>query len=438
VLNATAEIYLNGITELDIKDYGGLYIYHFLDTGLPYGYFFIKDRGGKYLHDFENLQLGAKVDITLVDTQEVKNTITFPTFYILKVEDDFAFDPSKFSGSIKVWFGHPWFLFKDTNNHAFDAMNNSKLIKKVLESTDRGLKFEINKNNFLESDDSGKVNRYKVAETDWDFIKNKLIPFSTIQKLPPLFYCSLSKKKEETKYKFAFNFTNSATLYKQNPKIMISPSQEALVEDGAFKEIEKICKKNNLDPNADIYYIQTLKLRIISENDIIDVASQIYTENIETNKGSTVKKSINNNLSGTEGSSFGNLVPIDILYMTASLGTSVKLIKNRSLTDALTLSLSNGKNFDNIFLSIVEINFVGDKVTIGDTIEFFVPAIMENDKPKESWFRGKWLLSGIENYSDSANGDSNKLLSKLYLSRPSFVGDFNKTTLKMYQTLLEV
>jgi hypothetical protein len=438
VLNATSKIALNGITELDTADYGGLHIYHFLDTGLPYGYFFIKDRGGKYIHDFENLQLGAKVSIILIDNQDEKNILTFPTFYILKVEDDFSFDPSKFSGSIKVWFGHPWFLFKDTNNHAYDAMNNSKLIKKVLESTDRGIKFEVNKDNFLESDDSGNINRYKVAETDWDFIKNKLLPFSTIQKLPPLFYCSLLKKKEETKYKFVFNFTNSPTLYKQNPKIMIAPSQEALTEDNAFKEIESICKKNNLEPDTDIYYLQTLKLKIISEDDIIDLASQVYTENIETNKGDSVKKSISNNLGGTVGSTFGNLVPIDILYMTASLGTSVKIIKNRSLADALTLSLSNGKNFDNMFLLIAEINFIGDKITIGDTVEFFVPAIMENDKPKESWIRGKWLISGIEHYSDTMTDDQSKLLSKLYLSRPSFVGDFNKTTLKMYQTLYEV
>jgi hypothetical protein len=438
MLNAIAEIILAGVTEIEPNEFGGFFLSQYLDKGLPYGYFHIKDRNSDYINQYENLQIGATVDIVLKNTQDDEDTLTFPTFYLLKVEDDFSTDPSKFAGTIRVWFGHPWFLFKDSNNHAYNPMNHSKLIKKVLENEDRGLKFEINKDCFAESDDSGKYSRYKVCETDFDFIRNKIIPFTTIDQLPPLFFCSLLKKKEETKYKFGFNLSNSSVLYKQNPKIIITPTQEALIEGTNIKDVEKICNKNNLDPDSDIFYLRTLKIKIMYEENIKNIYPRIYGDDLRKNKSFKLGNKLKNKLAEKSGSSFGNLLPIDTMYMTKLQGTSVNLIKNRILIDALSLILSTGKDLDNMFNLIVELVFCGDKVTIGNTIEIFAPLMMEDEKQKESWIKGKWLVTGIESYTNNESEDPYQLMSKLYLSRPSFIGESNRTTLTMKDMLYEV
>jgi hypothetical protein len=437
MLNAVARITLNGITEVDPEDFMGIHFYESLNDGLPYGYFTINDKTSLYIHKFENIQIGAKVDLILENPQDAKETLTYPTFYILKIENDFSLDPFKLAGTLRVWFGHPWFLFKDDTNHAYNPMNNGKLIKKILEDKRRGLKFEINKDLFKDTDDSGKFSRYKTSESDWDFIKNKLLPFTTIQQLPPLFFCSLLKKKEETKYKFAFNLGTSADLFKQNPKILITPSQEAISEPPNYKEIGEVCSKNNIDPENDIYYYQGIQLKILNEKDIKLLYPRVYTEDLKRNKFLILGSQAKNNLAKKSGSTFGNLLPLDVLFMNLTKGSSVSLIKNRRLIDSLSLILSSTKNLDTMFSIIVDTNFCGDKITIGDTIELFIPFVKLDEKDKIPWMRGKWIVYGIENFTDSSSGDKYKVSSKIYLNRPSFIGNLNDTTLSMYQMLYE-
>jgi hypothetical protein len=437
MINAVARITLNDITDIDVEDFVGICFYDFLNEGLPYGYFTVNDKSSLYINEFENLQIGARVNIKLENVQDHKDTLTFPTFHILKIEDDFALDPFKFAGTLRVWFGHPWFLFKDDTNHAYNPMNNGKLIKKILEDKKRGLKFEINKDLFLDTDDTGKFSRYKVCESDWDFIKNKVLPFTTIQQLPPLFFCSLLKKKEETKYKFAFNLGTSADLFKQNSKIMITPTQEVLTEENNYKEIGKNCSKNNIDPSSDIYYFQSIQLKILNEKDIKLIFPRIFVDDIKRNKSLKLGSKVKNNLAKKSGSTFGNLLPLDTLFMNTTNGTSVSLIKNRRLLDALSLILSSTKNLDNIFNIIVETNFCGDKITIGDTVELFVPFIKLDEKEKIPWIKGKWIVYGIESYTNNTDDDKYKLSSRVYLNRPSFIGNINDITLSMYQMLYE-
>jgi hypothetical protein len=434
MLNAVAEVTLNGITELDISDADGIYFYHFLFEGLPYGFFDYNDRSGIHIQQYENFQFGAKVDIILKNVQDDADTLEFPTFYILRVEDDFATDPSKLAGTIRVWFGHPWFIFKDDKNHAYNPMNHGKLIKKVLEDENRGVKLEINEDAWKETDDSGKFPRYKAAETDYDFICNKVLPYTTIEQLPPLFFCSLNKKKEEKVFKFAFNLTNSQTLYKQNPKILFAPTQEALSEGDNARKVKQILDRNNMS-DSDILTVRTAKLKIFDESMISKISPVIYVEGQKQIKlGSKLK----NKLSEKSGSEFGNLLPIDILYMEKLMGTSVNLIKNRRLMDALSLILSTGKELDNIFSLVLETNYCGDKITIGDTAYFFVPQIDFGNNKKSSWMSGRWIVNGIESYTNVAeSGSQYQLFSRTYLSRPAFTGDTNETSLAMYQTLYE-
>jgi hypothetical protein len=435
MLNAIAEISLNGITELDVADMGGIYLYHNLFEGLPHGYFDYNDRSGLYIHEYENFQFGSPVNIKLVNVQDEKDYLTYPTFYILRVEDDFAKDPAKLAGTIRIWFGHPWFVFKDNKNHAYNPMNHGKLIKKILEDESRGVKFEINNDQWKETDDSGKYPRYKTAETDYDFIHNKVLPYTIVGQLPSLFFCSLHKKKEEKQFNFKFNLTNNPNLYSQTPKILLAPTQEALAEDVNAREVKKILDKNNM-LGSDIFTIQTAQLKVFDEELIKNISPSIYVEGkTHTKLGSKLK----NRIAKKSGSEFGNFLPFDILYMEKLSSTSTNLIKNRRLMDALSLILGMGKELDSIFTLKLKTNFCGDKVTIGDTAYFYVPPIEFKEEKKISWMTGKWVINGIESFTNAAeSGSQYQLFSILYLTRPSFVGNLNSTSLGMHQTLYEV
>jgi hypothetical protein len=39
--------------------------------------------------------------------------------YILGVKDDCSKEPSNYAGNIIVFFGHPWYLFKDLTPHCY-------------------------------------------------------------------------------------------------------------------------------------------------------------------------------------------------------------------------------------------------------------------------------------------------------------------------------
>lgn len=444
--NTIAEITLNGLTQIDLAVFGGISIFQDINEGLPYGFFQILDNASEYINKFENLQIGATVDIIIKNTINEEETLTLPTFYIFKVEDDFSTNFANLAGTIRVWFVHPWFIFKDVYNHAYNPMNNGKLIKKVLNDSTRGLKFEVDDDNFLVTDDSGKYSRYKVCETDWEFIQNKILPYTTSGLRPVFFYCNLSKKKEDTEFKFKFNLSPFYNLYQKNPKIIFALTNEVASELDNTKEIAKSCEMYNLN-HLDIFYLSSISLTIMSEKAVKQTIPIVFTENVKNSKSYALKNTAKNKIadkkSGNENI-FENILPIDGMQMNNITGTSVNIIKNKNLIDSLSLILSNSKELDNSFLLIIETSFCGDRLSIGDTVLFFAPEFKEEgsssgssntvekieqiEKPKKMWLKDKWLVTKIIHYTDVME-NTYSLKTKLHLSRPSFVGDWNTTSL---------
>jgi hypothetical protein len=440
MLNVSTEINLGGTTEIHPGDCTGFYLYQSINDGLPYGYIDLLDRSSVMINNFENMEIGSNVYITLRNVQNDEEFLKYPVFYLLKIENDFELDPFKFAGTIRLWFGHPWFLFKDSTNHAYNPMNHGKLIQKILEDKTRGIAFEVNKDKklFAISDDSGEYSRYKTCETDWEFIQDKLLPYTSIAQLPPLFFCHMYKKKEESVYKFAFNLTNSTNLYEQKSKIIITPTQEALVEGNNAKLIEQICIKNNIEPDVDIYFFQSLSLMISYEDSIGLINPVVSTENISNGKFIRLDCDLSSASYPSEGSNFSNLLPLNNMFVETTNSTWAGTIKNRLLIDAVTLMYSCGKELESTFSLVVNLNYCGDKVTIGDTVELFVPPITEegSDSGKVSWLNGKWVVNTIKDFS-SGEEPPTRASSEVILTRPAFIGDKNTTSLSKIQTLFE-
>jgi len=69
---------------------------------------------------FNNLQIGTTLDIQFVNTEDDTDTVDYPEYLVLYIENNLSQNVSKMAGIFRIWFGHPWFIYKNTKNHAYE------------------------------------------------------------------------------------------------------------------------------------------------------------------------------------------------------------------------------------------------------------------------------------------------------------------------------
>ena len=416
---------LNAVTKIPLDQYTGFKLFSSIKEGLPYGYVDILDRDSKILAEFENLQIGAAIDIEFVNVENEEDIIELPTYYILQIEDDCLLDVGQYAGTIRIWFGHPWFLFKDVKNHAYKATNSAELIKKILKNGDRGKVFPAIDNNFDKTDDAG-VPRYKICETDWDFIQNKILPYTASGQLPVHFFCN---DKQEF---FLKSFQN---LYKENSKFIFIPPQNKLGDEKVLEDITAICDDNNIKKGTNLFSIQEASIQVGSFASIPEFAPSFYFENLINSTHISGGKVPINQLKARMGPNFANIMPLDANYMLNVKGTSTKIIHNRQVLDSLCFLMETGKHIDEMFTVTLTTPFILGVASIGSTAEVYLPKMKIDNRLKKHWINGKWLLLKQEHFSDE--DDPKKLLTKSTIIRPTFVGKDTDTTLSMPVFLYE-
>jgi hypothetical protein len=418
-MKAIASVILNKVTKIQFDDYSGFHLYSSLNEGLPYGYFKIMDREGTTFSQFENIQVGSECFIEIISAQSGKPLVEYPLFYVLQIEDKAESNVGKIAGYIQVWFGHQWFLLKDTKNHMYKPTNNGKLIKKILEDKNRGCEFKIDESkDFSKTDDKGTIARYKICETDWDFIHNKIVPYTTIKQQPAHFFCD----EMGTFYLKSFK-----DLYSQNSKFIFMPDGEQAGRKEVAEKIAKVLDKNGIDKQGGHAIMKEFNIKINDQKFNKEFYPSFYLENNVTGKFITGSKKLSNKAQASNA----DVLPIDDGLIGKMTGSSVKVIHNRQLIDAMSLIFQSGQHVDNmISVSIVSL-FCGHKIHIGDTAEIFVVHLwnVNEKKFKDHWLTGKWLVAEIEHYSDE--DDFRTMMSKTTLIRPTFVGKPDNLTLTM-------
>jgi hypothetical protein len=418
-MNGVASITLNKVVDVPPGVFAGFRLITSLDEGLPYGYFQLLDRDASLFAKFENLQIGAMVDIEIQSMDDESVKVKYPTFYILQIEDDCSLDSSAFAGMIRVWFGHPWFLFKDIKNHAYKPTNNGELIKKILKNEDRGMAFDVEDKNFSKTDDTGEIARYKICETDWDFIQNKIMPYTSIGQQPAHFFAN-----EQSKF-FMKSFKD---IYSDNSTAIFIQKEEKLAEDDNLKAVEEIMNSNGMK-KGDSFPVQEASVKISDRITSPEVFPTFYLENSVDGSFITGGKMLNNKVEG------GKLLPFDQYYMLNVKGTSVKVVHNRQILDALTLLFQTAQDVDKMFQVTTTTLFCGHKLSIGQTAELYMAKLKIDGATKTNWLNGKWLVSRIEHFTDE--DDYRTFLTKTYLLRPSFVGPASSSSLAMPELLYE-
>ena len=419
------QVTLNKITYIPYRSIRGLRIKSSIEDGLPFGFIEINDSDGLLLAQFNNLQVGALVDVVLLNPETGEKGLKFPPFYILQLEGDNSITPNIFAGNFKIWFGHPWFLYKDIKNHAYKPGNNAEIIKKILRSEDRGIAFEVDNKNFDVTDDASS-RRFKVGETDWDFIQNKIIPFTTSDLQPVHFFCSDAGD---------FYLKSFKNMYSKNPKALILPADGSITEAASVEEANTICKNFNIKPNA-IFSVIKADYTIGGHDLTQNFYPSFAFEDVRNNTQITGRKTIKNMLQKRSGGSFGNILPVDKYFMLKVAGTSTNVLRNRQLDDSLYFIYNLGKKLDTFFKLEVFTKFAGDVLSIGDCAEIFLEKVLIQGVWKKHWMSGKWLVYELDHFTDPEK-KSNQLWTRMILIRPTFVGNDGTTTLGLKELMFE-
>jgi hypothetical protein len=392
---------------------------------LPHGFIRYWDTDGHTLAEYPGLSVGSSVTMKVTgEAQDEGTVVDFPEMMVgdLKLND--AADTSVFSGDLQIEFVHPWVLLRDPTPHAYEAMNNADLIKKILKDQARGREWPVDDAKFIKTDDDGTYPRYKSAETDYDFLIEKVLPYTAASQMPVHLYCDDGGD---------FWLRTLKELYKENPKVILGPKPEDFGLESISRQMEKSLKDNGID-EKDTYSINKAFLQVGSKEIDEEIYPSFVTENTNSGGTLTAKKKIGTYLKkNTDGKQFGGYLPVSNLLMSQTAGTKVKLVQNRSLVDSLMLMFAGSDKIDQMFRIAVSTDFLGGKVKIGDTVDVILPEVVYGDgelKPAgkySHWLTGKWLVMRTEH--SLMTGSMAKFVTNLYLARPTFVGNEKTTSL---------
>jgi hypothetical protein len=404
---------LNGTTTLEPTFIRDFEFVSSISGQLPLGYFDYYDQDGSFLNKYENLSTGTPITFnTVTDSDDKKlKKFNFKNYVILNIESlngqGSAGQFDRIKGNIRVWFGHKWYLYKDTKNHAYAPMKNSKLVEKILKDDTRGISFKINK--IDESDDDGNVSRYKTCETDIDFLNNKIIPFCSHKKQPMYLFCNISNE---------FTFSSFQKLYEQKPKVFYTPA--VITEDQGYDTVAANNEQKSLECNESSTFIFA-SIEMGGKKFLDESRTKLYLEN--AGEGSFVSgiKNPSNTTGKTTGSHFYNILPINKHYSLTSGGSSVFIVRNRTLQDAMSLAYSRTRALDNCFRLVISGYFDAKQFNVGETVNIYFNL--------GNWMNGKWLIESFMISTNEGDGKKDNLLQSLVLARPTFCGNTNESTI---------
>lgn len=389
------------------------------DALLPRCVIRFKDNSSKRITEFNGLSIGSRLTFTVIDNsaqnRDKKLKFNFTPLVIGALAsriDDFVSN----NADIELLCEHPWKMFQDFSSHAYASKTNSEIIKGLVENNSKGFEFEkIDTNLFLDSDESGNIPRYKCGESDLDFIVKKLLPYTTINKKPPLFWID------------EVNRVRLSTFNEMYSKESIAIG---LPDDDGVVKGEKLEGKGS-KYNNNIITLKKIRIDIGDE----DTAAIIKTLKAEcsfedpmigkTFTGVLSPKIAIGKFKSTEGMQTGFL-PLSQMAMLTANATDKKFFIHRNLDDQIALATNTQEIFNRFFKIEVEANFCADILKTGDNIDIYSSKIKTKHDTLTHWVNGKWHVKAVRHCLDIENYT---LYSKLTLIRPSFVFNTKNTSI---------
>jgi len=373
----------NEITQFQITDF---YLVSDMAEFMPHGYVSFQDDNGKFLAELDGLLIGTSISISIEDVDSQKTYPFNAPFVITRITQQVT-DLSTMGGIITVYFTHKWWLTPNYQNRAYSPLKIHQYVSKILE--DRGYAFGETPS---ETEDPPKI-RYKASESDWDFLRYKILPLALWKKQPVNLWCD-----ECGLWHFLTNFD-----MKKGGYLIGAIGEQAAVPGAGSTE--------NFAPRG------SAAIQLGFDSATYD-AKQSFL--IEDPLGGgwlnfsmmPVSQSVYNNPH--------NHTIYDAGWIMLSQGTSFKRIMNMPLEDAL----AKAKHADSVLTYTwgigIKTLFTADHYTCGSGATLLVPKVEYGENQKQTgtfshWLSVPWTVLRIEHKMEPA--EKGLITTKLILGQ---------------------
>lgn len=407
-----------------------------IDNHLPRGILKLSDDSGQAMSEFTGIYIGATVQIIFTDTtadsdaDAEEKTVTLCTLMVASIGEK-PKDLAHISGAIEILCVHPWEFYKDFSTHIYKGKAHSELIKDICSNEDRGWKFKIDAKNFDTSDEKGDIPRYKCGDSDYDFIINKVLPYTTISQSPPLFWVD---EQNQVKLK-SFN-----TLFKESAVCM------ATVQDSYDKSDNS--KENTIfnvvkQFNGHVFMFDSGMIKI-GDEDIGQFLRPMKGQgfmDMNNMTGSTIAGGLEPTLKIGKDSASAVAAKLPVTAKVFTGQTDKKMFINRNVADMAKLATNTSSQFYNMFRLELAGEFCGEYIHTGDTVYVYIEQsddrANDTNKKLSHWISDKWLVKRVKHiFENTESGGRGR--TQVTLCRPTFMLKTSKVYMPMLSSMYTV
>lgn len=290
-------------------------------------------------------------------------------------------------GDFRLQLAHQWLIQSDWSNHAYTG-KSSEIINKIITQGKRG--FDFPKVSIDPTDDNGDMVRYKIAESEAQFIHRKILPYTTIQK--------------QATYSFVdevggFHLHSFEGMYGQPVSAIILPPFTDAASTTLYDPSAKVPQLYVYDG---AWWIGDKFLEQLST-----LHKRVYIENTDPKVGLSfvAKLPYYSNIPGY------TLIKKDFIDSIALNGTEAVVYPFREFEDTLRLNANANASMNEFFQLSITVDFVPDIVQVGSTVQVNLAGI---DDTKAHWMNGIWLVIASEHFLREG-----RYYSKYMIARPA-------------------
>ena len=385
-----------------------------INTHLPYGSLTLADNNGDRLAKM-SFMIGSTVEIKVMSPNS--GAFAFPVMVISKLFHDTTATAQEFGGFYQILIEHPWMLSLDYTPHAYAPAKVSSIVKTILEDDTRGVSYKGKTVNIAETDDTGKIPRYKTETSDYEFITKNLLPMAVIRGQPAYFFLDT---------RGIFNFISIQELYKEQAEAVLTGIELA----SSIKDLDKIV---NATLTKNVVLATDFSVLIGGGTKIPLLRSLRPKVNLDTMTGKFLSgiKSPTAVLTTANGKNSGNKIPVLVSTILENKPTDEISSPNKLWDDQVSLAVNSGRRLDSMFRLECTIRpDISTAITIGSVVQFILPEKVITDEVegktvlKAHWLVGKWVVQQM-NYTITGDGAE----TILQCIKPNFTINEDSTTI---------
>lgn len=404
MLSPQLNLYLDNIL-VDANRFYDVALYSAIDSTLPVLTFKIEDSSGKDYADFK-FYVGAHIDVVLYDknapttkkgNSDAKASTKYTRFVVTRIFNGFEASPSSLGGFIQIWCTQAWAFYANYKGRIYKPQKISSIIKEVCKGAHEYARITVEDDNFVDSTDLGRTPRYKICESEVDFINTKLLPFVDIGNSNPFFFVNS---------KGAAHLSSFTEMFSKPETSLIVPQFDLQESIG-----DKIVSLRDELGLLEVHMYDSLTANIGDEDiskQMAPIKNKKYVQDNNTGIVVIGKRQPNVAPGKNSGKNIQASIPFKYEQMIFSDATSSAAIVNRTLDDAVGYIIGDDVGVNDFFRVTVQMNMAFEASDIGDTVNLLVPIFNKQEPDKDSeteeedkkaakkiihWINGKWLVA---------------------------------------------